>query len=282
MERKNTYGKKIELFLAEGNAEGLVTAELSNWNGKAIKIPRGDIEKSDREDIKGVGVYFLVCKDDINRESVYIGEAENIKDRLCQHITAYKADKEMYFWNYAIIFIGRDLNKALIRYLEDRLVKIAKDCDQADILTKNTYKTIIKEADKASMEEFIDNVVVLMSALGHKVLTPKAIVEDNTEYFYCKSTKLNANAKGFINTLGGITVLKGAIVTTQIADSFKDKPYYKLRQKLENTGIIVSNEFVKDYEFSSPSAAASVIRGHNCNGNNDWIREDGVKFGDVE
>lgn len=34
------YGKKITLFLVDGNADGIVTAELSNWNGKAIKLPR--------------------------------------------------------------------------------------------------------------------------------------------------------------------------------------------------------------------------------------------------
>lgn len=32
------YGKTIELFLVNGTADSLVTAELSNWNGKAIKI----------------------------------------------------------------------------------------------------------------------------------------------------------------------------------------------------------------------------------------------------
>ena len=30
------YGKAIELFLVNGTADSLVTAELSNWNGKAI------------------------------------------------------------------------------------------------------------------------------------------------------------------------------------------------------------------------------------------------------
>ena len=34
------HGKVIELFLVNGTADRLVTAELSNWNGKAVKIPR--------------------------------------------------------------------------------------------------------------------------------------------------------------------------------------------------------------------------------------------------
>lgn len=31
------YGKSIELFLVNGTADSLITAELSNWNGKAYK-----------------------------------------------------------------------------------------------------------------------------------------------------------------------------------------------------------------------------------------------------
>ena len=76
------YGKAIELFLVNGSADSLTTAELSNWNGKAIKIPRTEISGCDRDDIKGVGVYFLMCQEDDGTDSVYIGEAENVLDRL--------------------------------------------------------------------------------------------------------------------------------------------------------------------------------------------------------
>ncbi|MDO4989931.1 MAG: hypothetical protein Q4E45_05440 [Eubacteriales bacterium] len=70
------YGKAIELFLVNGTADSLVTAELSNWNGKAIKIPRTEVAACTRDDIKGVGVYFLICQEDDGTDSVYIGEAE--------------------------------------------------------------------------------------------------------------------------------------------------------------------------------------------------------------
>lgn len=154
------YGKAIELFLVNGSADSLTTAELSNWNGKAIKIPRTEITGCDRDDIKGVGVYFLMCQEDDGADSVYIGEAENVLDRLTQHLRDYQSGKEKYYWNTAVIFVGRDLNKALIRYLENRFVEIAKDCGRYSILTKNTYKnTVLKEAQIATMEEFIDKIV---------------------------------------------------------------------------------------------------------------------------
>lgn len=153
-----THGKTIELFLADGTNDGVVTAELSNWSGKAIKIPRIEIRQSTRDDITEPGVYFLLCEEADGKTSAYIGEAENIKDRLTNHINDYNAGKEKYYWATAIIFVGRDLNKTLIRYLEKRLVEIANESGKYGVLTKNTYKnTIIKESQKANMEEFIDN-----------------------------------------------------------------------------------------------------------------------------
>ena len=181
------YGRAIELFLVNGTADSLITAELSNWNGKAIKIPRKGVALCDRDDIKGVGVYFLICQEDDGTDSVYIGEAENVLDRLAQHLRDYQSGKEKYYWNTAVIFVGRDLNKALIRYLENRFVEIAKDCGRYAILTKNTYKnTVLKEAQIATMEEFIDNVKILINTLGYKVLVPVPKASVDTVYLYCK------------------------------------------------------------------------------------------------
>ena len=163
------YGKSIELFLANGTADSLIIAELSNWNGKAIKIPRIEVADCKRDDINGAGVYFLFCKEEDDTDFVYIGESETVQDRLIQHIRDYNAEKEKFYWTTAVIFLGRDLNKALIRYLEDRFVQIARECKRYNVLTKNTYsRTVMKEAHIAAMEEFIDNVRVLINALGYK------------------------------------------------------------------------------------------------------------------
>ena len=78
------HGKTIELFWVNGTAESIITAELSNWNGKAIKLPRTEVSGCSREDIAGVGVYFLLCQEDDGTDSVYIGEAENVHERLLQ------------------------------------------------------------------------------------------------------------------------------------------------------------------------------------------------------
>ena len=275
------YGKAIELFLVNGTAESLITAELSNWNGKAIKIPRTEVSACDREDIKGVGIYFLICQEDDGTDSVYIGEAENVLDRLTQHLRDYQSGKEKYYWNTAIIFVGRDLNKALIRFLENRFVEIAKECGRYTVLTKNTYKnTVLKEAQIASMEEFIDNVKILINTLGYKVLVPVPKANDETIYLYCKGS--GASAKGFVSA-GGFTVLEGSTVSDHTVPSLetKGKSYYNLRNALIKDGTISDRVFTRDYEFKAPSAASAVILGHTSNGNADWKTSDGVKLKDL-
>lgn len=275
------YGKAIELFLVNGTADSLITAELSNWNGKAIKIPRTEVLGCDRDDIKGVGVYFLMCQEDDGADSVYIGEAENVQDRLVQHLRDYQSGKEKYYWNTAAVFVGRDLNKALIRYLENRLVEIAKDCGRYAMLTKNTYKnTVLKEAQIASMEEFIDNVRILINTLGYKVLVPVPQAGDDTEYLYCKGS--GASAKGFVSA-GGFTVLKGSTVSDHVVPSLetRGKTYFNLRNALVKEGIIAERVFTRDYEFNAPSAASAVVLGHTSNGNVDWKTADGKKLKEI-
>jgi predicted GIY-YIG superfamily endonuclease len=275
------YGKSIELFLVNGTADSLVTAELSNWNGKSIKIPRTEVIGCSREDIRGAGVYFLFCQEEDGDDSVYIGEAENVLERLNQHLRDYQAGKEKYYWNTAVVFVGRDLNKALIRYLENRLVEIARDSNRYVVLTKNTYKnTVMKESQIAVMEEFIENVKILINTLGYKVLVPAPQATDETTYLYCKGS--GANAKGFVSA-GGFTVLKDSVTSNHIAPSLetRGKTYYILRNKLESDGTISDGKFTRNYEFSAPSAASAVVLGHTSNGNVDWKTAEGTKLKDL-
>lgn len=265
------YGKSIELYLADGTVGGLVVAELSNWNGKALKIARDDVAGCTRTDIQGAGVYFLFCGNgEDGDEGVYVGEAENVRDRLRQHIRDAKTGKETYYWNTAVCFLGRDLNKTLIRYLEHRFVGIMKTCDRARPLTRKTYgKTVMKEWQCAAMEEFIENARVLMGALGYRVLLPKPQAGGPTDCFCCKAS--GADAKGFL-TKTGFMVLKGSRTTEATVPSFAriGGRYFRLRGELEANGTIRKHVFTRDYEFASPSAASSVACGRMSNGLTDW------------
>ena len=286
-----TYGKSIELFLVNGTADSIVTAELSNWNGKAIKIPRIEVAACKREDITQAGVYFLFCKGDDDSNSVYIGEAENVKERLMQHLRDYNSEKEKYYWSTAIIFIGRDLNKALIRYLENRFVEIARELKRYLVLTKNTYRnTVMKESQIAAMEEFIENVKVLLGALGFKVLEPldkpDKSKNDRSDKEQNKELKLHLErtikdvgkieADG-IRTSEGFVVLQGSHVSPIDDDTISTS--LKEQRKKAN---IESGILKEDILFSSPSYAAMFVIGKSANGLTSWKTSDGRSLKDIE
>lgn len=279
------YGKSIELFLVNGTADSLIIAELSNWNGKAIKIPRIEVSSCDRDDITQAGVYFLFCKEDDGSDSVYIGEAENVKDRLVQHLRDYQSEKEKYYWSTAVVFIGRDLNKALIRYLENRFVEIARASKRYLVLTKNTYRnTVMKESQVAVMEEFVDNVKILINALGYKVLEPFAQVDSSTtlvdnELLYITSGSVNATGKV---TAEGFVVFAGATVNEKTSVKSLSAGMKKQRQKLFNSSKVENLITTEDILFSSSSAAADFILGYSVSGPRTWKTKEGKSLKEIE
>src|SRR5690606_6848639 len=133
--------------LLDGDPNGRMTCELSNWTGKAYRIPRIKIKDcGDRPDLMNTGVYLLLGRDQDGQEQVYLGEAETIFERLKQHI------KEKDFWNEAIVFVSKDenLNKAHIKYLESRLYELSKNASRYKLANGNIPpQPAISEADRA-------------------------------------------------------------------------------------------------------------------------------------
>ena len=87
---------------------------------------------------------------------VYIGEAESILIRLNSHLNTQD------FWNEVIIILSKDenlnLNKAHIKYLENRLHNIAVDVKRYKV--ENSVmptKSFLSESDRSEMEVFIEN-----------------------------------------------------------------------------------------------------------------------------
>ena len=279
------HGKSIELFLVNGTVDSLIIAELSNWSGKAIKIPRIEVASCNREDIAQAGVYFLFCKEDDSSDSVYIGEAENVKERLMQHLREYQSEKEKYYWNTAVVFVGRDLNKALIRYLENRFVEIARSSNRYTVLTKNTYRnTVMKESQLAVMEEFIDNVKVLINALGYKVLEPFSQADSQESKMDDETLSLStgsASAYGKVTT-EGFVVFAGARVNEKTSAKSLSAGAQKMRQKFFESGKIENLVTAVDILFSSPSAAADFILGYSVSGPQTWKTKDGRTLKDIE
>lgn len=277
------FGKTIKIFLIDGDPNGRMTCELSNWSGKAYKIPRIKIKDcSDRIDLVGTGVYLLFGRNDEGKEQVYIGEAESILKRLIQQLT----QKE--FWNEAIVFISKDenLNKAHIKYLENRLHEIAKSANRY-ILDNSVIPTqsSISESDRSEMEEFIEYIKMLVNTLGHKVFDEKREIKPKQKQatFFIKAAR-GADGQGE-PTSDGFVVFKGSKAAASIVASMTSN-FKNLREKLIKEGVLIDKkdyfEFSDDYIFSSPSTAAVIVMGRNANGLTEWKNKDSTTLRDYE
>jgi hypothetical protein len=284
---KGKFGKTIKLFLMDADPEGRIVCELSNWTGKAYKIPRGKIKDcSDRVELKSTAVYFLFGKAESStaKAKAYIGEAENVYARLVQHVS------EKEFWNEAVVFISKDenLNKAHIKYLESRLHDMAIQANRYDLLNGNTpTRSSISEADQSEMEEFIAYIRMLINTLGFKVFEP--LIKDDLELsrveeaLYIKAAR-GASGKGR-RVSDGFVVFKGSEIALDTVPSFP-KGFNTLRDELLDSETVQKNGekliFMSDYLFSSPSAAAAVIMGRSANGLVEWKDQAGRDLKSIE
>jgi hypothetical protein len=270
------FGKTIKIFLIDGDPNGRMSCELSNWTGKAYKIPRIKVKDCvDRHDLNSTGVYLLLGKTDEGNDQVYIGEAESVFKRLNQQIT------QKDFWNETIVFVSKDenLNKAHIKYLENRLHDIAIQVNRY-VLDNSIIPTqsMISEPDRAEMEEYIENIKLLVNTLGHKVFDEKREFKpiQNQVIFIIKAPR-GADAKGE-PTSDGFLVFKESKAALTTVPSMTSS-LLKLRDRLIEKQILTlindSYHFTEDFIFTSPSLAASIVMGRNANGLEEWKLKNG-------
>ena len=264
------FNKTIQMLIFDGDPNGMIMCELSNWNGRVYKIARSELSKfKERSDAQNTGVYFLFGKNIDGEETVYIGEAEKIYSRLKRHI------KDEIYWGDCIAVVSKDnlLNKAHVKYLENIFYNLAVKASRATVIN-STIPTCssIAEFDLAMLEEFIESTKMLVNSLGYKVFdgVDESIKsqQDSLRYFYIDAAR-GATGKGLIVS-DGFAVLKDSKIADPVSASMSAS-LVKLRDKLIAAGIIDSSYcFVKDYIFTSPSLAASIVMGRNANGRTEW------------
>lgn len=267
----------IRLFLPRGDAKSLRTAEISNWTGKAIAAPRTELDELlQREELEKAGIYILSGVDPLSGSPrAYIGEAEVIRDRLKQH-------KGKEFWVSAVIFVSKDenLTKAHVRYLENRLLVEATKVGRFTLEQNQPGGSRLPESDREDMEVFLSHIRQLLPVLGSDLLIPVAqpsAKQQSGGTLLCRMK--GAEARGH-RTPDGFVVLEGSTAVLQERKSARKWAYVvALRDKLIADGTLVQKDgfyrFTRDVEFSSPSAAASVIEGGSANGLIEWRTKDG-------
>ena len=274
----------LKIFLAFGDPKRLRTAELSNWTGKAVAGPRSEFEKIlEREESLNPGVYFLTGIDpDTNKSAIYIGEAKSIRDRIKSHLS-----KD--FWNNIAFFITKDenLTKAHIRYIEGRLIEIAKSADRSVIMNSQGSGAKLPESDREDMEVFLDKMQQVLPVLGIEAFVQaasKVESEAEKEMLTCKIK--NVVASGYLTPNGMVVLVTSEAVLEERGSAKKWPSVMAQRNKLiEEGGLVQEGDkyvFVKDTEFSSPSSAAAVIHGGSANGLIAWVNANGKSLKDLQ
>ena len=273
-----SFNKTIQMCIFDGNPNGRIMCELSNWNGRVYKISRKDLnDYAERVDSNYTGVYFLIGKDEDNNDTVYVGEAERMIVRLKQHL------KDQNYWNDCVVVISKDniLNKAHVKYLENKFYKLALDAKRSNIVN-NTIPTCssISEFDEAMLEEFIDNSKLLVNTLGYKMFDKIDVSVTEKDLMYINAAR-GAEGKGYLLP-EGVMVLKNSKIAVDTTPSMPDS-LKNLRKKLIEKEIINSDfVFLTDYVFTSPSVAAAIVMGRSANGRTEWKTIDNRSIKDIE
>ncbi|MEZ8067169.1 GIY-YIG nuclease family protein [Vibrio sp. FF145] len=276
------FGRSIRIFLADGSPTGLRHVEIANWSGQALACPRSRFsELNDWHESKRPGVYFLFENAAGDDNSVYVGESENVFKRLADH------DRQKDFWNEVVIFTSKDenLTKGHIKYLEARLVSVACQAERYEIQNANTpTQSTLPRADEAAMEEFIDNVRIVLGSLGHRVLemiSPVAqsndeVKKDDSIGDYPLFFKTNGlTAKGRVVD-DGFLLLSGSQLSKKSSKSLSEKNIAIKNQMLDDGALQDESGhllLVKDKLLRSSSSAADLVAGNSRSGPQSWKTE---------
>jgi len=274
--------RTITIFLIDWNPTWFRKIYLNNRLTLGFFIPRKDLDKAkNRDEFTRSWVYFLLWKNEEDKNLVYIWQTWNLLERIKQHHNDIKKD----FWNSAIIFTTDNWswNESDLNFLEKKLIEDAKKLWNYIIKNSQSWNTwLIKEERIPDLEENIDDIKILISSLWFSIFKEKTSKEDKKEKYFCQR---NWNNGVWYYTKEWFLVLKWSVWSFEIKEyalsalkNIQQKLFLENILKQENEKII----FLQDYLFSSPSTASSVIIWNKSNGWIDWKTENWKTLHEIE
>ena len=264
----------LQFVIEENNPAGIIECSIDEWVGISYKVSRNRLKEASKLDyINNTGVYILFGEDENTAEKIaYIGEAENIYNRLFEH------NRTKDFWNECIVFVSKDnsINKAHIKYIEHELFKIGKNAKRYIIKNADKpTKSSLSSADEIKAEKFINKIKIITYMFGYKLFV-ELVNENNNDKILYLTNNGTLYAKGML-TDEGFVVLKGSRIKDGIYNSLS-KSLYGFCNTERNSLDIVDNVYINNHLFSTPSMAAVAILGRNANGYNEWKNKENISL----
>ncbi|CCQ13380.1 MULTISPECIES: GIY-YIG nuclease family protein [Nocardiaceae] len=280
-------GKSVRLFLAEGSMGGLVTAEIMNWTGHLLAVQRSGLrELLKRPESSRTGVYVLIGEspESLGGQQVYVGEGDDVSRRLKDH------EGKKDFWDRVVVLTSKDSNltKAHVRYLEARLIAMARQTKRSEVTNGNSgtnSDNLLPEADRSDMEHYLAQASIVLPVLQvnvfrsssqvHLANADTSTLEDTAQTVFVTGLKGETWARAH-EVDGEFTVLEGSRAKPWSGTAHS---YAGLQNKLFNDGTLVPTAdgswytFTHNQVFSSASAASAAVLGRNSNGKLEWKLE---------
>jgi Domain of unknown function (DUF4357) len=283
----NTSGRTIQIYLPTGEPRGIRLAQMANRVVQAMVFPRHRLaDAAVRQETEGVSVYFLFGqRQDEERRSVYVGEAEEFIVRVKQH----HVDAGKDWWDTAVLVCStsKTFTKSHVRMLEFLSIERAKEAGRFRVENGNGgTRPHLPEPLESEVAEIFETMGLLLGTLGFPVFedqggAARASTTTDTLVFQYKGDGFHGRGR-YVD--GEFIVLKDSIARLKVTDSSKEWLPPR-REALEREGVIEKTNtgwvFRTDRTFPSPSYAAAMIYGGSANGWQYWKLPDGRTLSDV-
>jgi len=296
-EGQPTFGRTIQIFLADGSPNGLIIASIFGWTGSVVVASQSNFTRLlGRPELERSGVYILYGPDpsDPLKMRAYIGEADNVKERIVN-----SADERIFWETAAVITTSDDaLTKGHIRFLEARMLQIAVEAQRVMIDNSQrpqSERRRLPEADRANIEAFLANLQMILPVVGLDLLRAQPRPIPAGPLSRIETSKPDGVAMRFeirhrsgVRALaeeidGEFIVLAGSLALK--SPGYSSNNYATLKNNLVEQNILISDvddrfyKFELDYAFNSVSAAAAVVLDRNANGRTEWkVAETGTSY----
>lgn len=192
--------KTINLLLYDGDLNGVISIEESNWNSGALYLaPRESVsELIETGACNKYGIYLLLSKN-----MVYVGQYSDLSKIITQHLS------EKDWWESVLILTTNDnsFTHTDIDYLESLIIDKALkmkclDCDNKN--KKNNPK--VSKFQKIVLDQYLSEVLFLMKLIGITVFNKKKDSSLNhisdTRMKLAIGKRAKADAINFLKTKG--------------------------------------------------------------------------------
>jgi hypothetical protein len=154
----------VRIFLQDGTVDGVKFVAKSKWIGRGIVIPRALLgDELERTELNSSGVYLLVGAEEEGRQSISIGSAAPLAERLRDE--AAKSD----FWSWVLISNAKKgaLSLDTIQYLEVRLLQMARQsCHLQLVHSRDIALPKLDQHEQDAAEEYLQHLLCICPVVG--------------------------------------------------------------------------------------------------------------------